>query len=192
MSAKTFEEWLCKEMPPGTIIGDPSWWAPRIERQVRAALLADAPDVEALVKELRAYSHGDAAAVVSGEAAEALLAQQARIRELEGEGVPMDAYLAVKDRVKELEGEIAKLKGEWVSVAESMPDPFAPVVVADRRRYENADDGCGDRYLQSAAYWNPNLGGHWSVRGERAFERDAFTHWAPLPEHRRDYPKEGA
>lgn len=30
-----FEDWLIREMPPGTVIGDPKWWAPRI---LRAAL----------------------------------------------------------------------------------------------------------------------------------------------------------
>lgn len=28
-----FAEWLAKEMPAGTVIGDPSWWADRIARQ---------------------------------------------------------------------------------------------------------------------------------------------------------------
>lgn len=49
MTAKAFEEWFSKECPPGTIISDPSWWAPRIERQVRAALLADRPEVMEIV-----------------------------------------------------------------------------------------------------------------------------------------------
>ena len=29
----SFDEWLAKEMPAGTVIGDPSWWADRIARQ---------------------------------------------------------------------------------------------------------------------------------------------------------------
>jgi hypothetical protein len=28
-----FAAWLAREMPPGTIIGDPYWWAPRIARR---------------------------------------------------------------------------------------------------------------------------------------------------------------
>lgn len=36
---KNFEEWLIREMPPGTVIGDPKWWAPRILRAARAALV---------------------------------------------------------------------------------------------------------------------------------------------------------
>ncbi|GAA5786098.1 hypothetical protein [Chitiniphilus shinanonensis] len=32
--SESFAEWLCREMPPNTIIGDPTWWAPRIERAV--------------------------------------------------------------------------------------------------------------------------------------------------------------
>lgn len=31
-----FAEWLAREMPPGTIISDPLWWAPRIERAIAA------------------------------------------------------------------------------------------------------------------------------------------------------------
>lgn len=42
-SWQLFEEWLCREMPAGTIIGDPKWWAPRIAKA--AALLAAAPAV---------------------------------------------------------------------------------------------------------------------------------------------------
>ena len=30
---QTFAEWLATEMPAGTIIGDPAWWADRIARQ---------------------------------------------------------------------------------------------------------------------------------------------------------------
>ena len=29
-----FAQWLAREMPPNTIIGDPLWWAPRIWRAV--------------------------------------------------------------------------------------------------------------------------------------------------------------
>jgi hypothetical protein len=31
-----FAEWLAREMPPGTIISDPRWWAPRIEKAIAA------------------------------------------------------------------------------------------------------------------------------------------------------------
>src|SRR3546814_12364608 len=31
----TFAEWLATEMPAGTVIGDPKWWADRIARQYR-------------------------------------------------------------------------------------------------------------------------------------------------------------
>lgn len=33
----SFEEWLCREMPPNTVIADPKWWASRIERAVLRA-----------------------------------------------------------------------------------------------------------------------------------------------------------
>lgn len=32
-----FAEWLAREMPPGTVINDPRWWAPRIVRAVLRA-----------------------------------------------------------------------------------------------------------------------------------------------------------
>ena len=32
-----FVEWLCQEMPPGTVISDPAWWAPKIHRAMLAA-----------------------------------------------------------------------------------------------------------------------------------------------------------
>ena len=31
-----FTRWLCIEMPQGTVIGSPSWWAPKIMRAIRA------------------------------------------------------------------------------------------------------------------------------------------------------------
>lgn len=34
-------EWLVREMPPGTIIGDPKWWAERIAAAFPAALASD-------------------------------------------------------------------------------------------------------------------------------------------------------
>lgn len=33
-----FVHWLVREMPPGTTIGNPGWWAPKIWREVRRAL----------------------------------------------------------------------------------------------------------------------------------------------------------
>lgn len=32
-----FVEWLCQEMPPGTVISDPAWWAPKIHRSMLSA-----------------------------------------------------------------------------------------------------------------------------------------------------------
>lgn len=40
---QAFTDWLCREMPPGTIISDPAWWAPKIAR----AMLAAAPEAPA-------------------------------------------------------------------------------------------------------------------------------------------------
>ena len=36
-----FVEWLCQEMPPGTVISDPAWWAPKIHRAMLAASKED-------------------------------------------------------------------------------------------------------------------------------------------------------
>ena len=33
---ETFTAWLCEQMPAGTVIGDPAWWAPKIMRAVLA------------------------------------------------------------------------------------------------------------------------------------------------------------
>jgi len=38
-----FSEWLCREMPAGTIIGDPKWWAPKIVRAVLRGLESAEP-----------------------------------------------------------------------------------------------------------------------------------------------------
>ena len=32
--SETFAAWLSREMPAGTVISDPAWWAPRIERAI--------------------------------------------------------------------------------------------------------------------------------------------------------------
>lgn len=34
---KAFESWLCEQMPAGTVIGDPKWWAEKLWRQARGA-----------------------------------------------------------------------------------------------------------------------------------------------------------
>lgn len=36
-----FEAWLCREMPSGTIISNPKWWAPRIIRALAAPIPRD-------------------------------------------------------------------------------------------------------------------------------------------------------
>lgn len=33
-----FTAWLCREMPAGTVIGDPAWWAPKIIAALSAPL----------------------------------------------------------------------------------------------------------------------------------------------------------
>lgn len=39
-AAKDFASWLTREMPPGTVIASPAWWAPRIFSYARIALRA--------------------------------------------------------------------------------------------------------------------------------------------------------
>ena len=51
----TFAEWLATEMPSGTIIGNPAWWANRIARQyrVRSGDAVDAARWRALIGSAR-------------------------------------------------------------------------------------------------------------------------------------------
>lgn len=41
-----FTEWLLREMPPGTVISNPSWWAPRIYAAAHRAVQAKGADHE--------------------------------------------------------------------------------------------------------------------------------------------------
>ena len=38
------EAYLCREMPAGTVIGDPKWWAPKIAAAIKEALAQDVPE----------------------------------------------------------------------------------------------------------------------------------------------------
>src|ERR1700744_3588560 len=50
----TLEEWLKREMPPGTVINNPSWWAKRIARQaIYTRPQHDATDAERKIRALR-------------------------------------------------------------------------------------------------------------------------------------------
>jgi hypothetical protein len=33
--SESFEQWLLREMPAGTVIGDPLWWAPKIRKALQ-------------------------------------------------------------------------------------------------------------------------------------------------------------
>ena len=37
MDEQFFTEWLCREMPAGTVIGNPKWWVPKILNALNAA-----------------------------------------------------------------------------------------------------------------------------------------------------------
>lgn len=39
LEEESFRTWLEREMPAGTVIGDPSWWADRILIQVKARIM---------------------------------------------------------------------------------------------------------------------------------------------------------
>lgn len=45
----TFAEWLASEMPAGTVIGDPTWWANRIARQYQVHCTPRHPAYEGVV-----------------------------------------------------------------------------------------------------------------------------------------------
>ena len=48
---QTFADWLAHEMPAGTVIGDPKWWAPRIASAYESALTHARPEaVDAAAK----------------------------------------------------------------------------------------------------------------------------------------------
>jgi hypothetical protein len=33
--SESFEQWLAREMPAGTVISDPLWWAPKIRKALQ-------------------------------------------------------------------------------------------------------------------------------------------------------------
>ena len=42
-----FADWLCREMPAGTVVGDPRWWAPRLLRAVEVFQKSRGPELDA-------------------------------------------------------------------------------------------------------------------------------------------------
>jgi hypothetical protein len=48
---KQFTEWLCREIPKDTIIGNPSWWAPHIWNAVLRAQAAATPEPVAMQRQ---------------------------------------------------------------------------------------------------------------------------------------------
>ena len=75
------EAYLCREMPAGTIIGDPKWWVPKIANAIREALAQPAQEpygydwsmLEAAQESLREH-------MARIHELEAALAQQAQLR----------------------------------------------------------------------------------------------------------------
>lgn len=53
------EAYLCREMPAGTIIGDPKWWVPKIAAAIKEVLAQPAPPPECKTEaEQTAYAFG--------------------------------------------------------------------------------------------------------------------------------------
>lgn len=53
---ETFADWLATEMPAGTIIGDPAWWADRIARQYAVRSTQPASDPVGVEREVSAFN----------------------------------------------------------------------------------------------------------------------------------------
>ena len=49
---QALEAYLCREMPAGTVIGDPKWWAPKIANVIKEVLAQPAQEPVGMVKEL--------------------------------------------------------------------------------------------------------------------------------------------
>lgn len=74
----------------------------------------------------------------------------------------------------------------WVRITpETLPKVGQSVALVNVNRWENCP-GTMRRNVHSVGYltsmpgWTPSC--WWSIRGERASELDAFTHWFPLPD----------
>lgn len=72
---------------------------------------------------------------------------------------------------------------DWIPIGDdkNMPRAHQMVALVDVRRWANVgepDWGCN---VYACGYWESSLNGYWSVHGERAISKDAFTHWIPLP-----------
>ena len=46
--SESFEQWIAREIPPGTVISDPLWWAPKIRKALQSGE-AVVPEGHALV-----------------------------------------------------------------------------------------------------------------------------------------------
>jgi hypothetical protein len=86
------------------------------------------------------------------------------------------SFQALIDKIK------AALTGNgsgWIPVSERLPDWHKPVALLDINRFQNChfDLNIHDAgYLEGEA---PRF--YWAIRGERAQEIHAFTHWTYLP-----------
>jgi hypothetical protein len=52
--SESFEQWLVREIPPGTVISNPLWWAPKI----RQALQSGEPVVDEAVFDILKAAQG--------------------------------------------------------------------------------------------------------------------------------------
>lgn len=67
---------------------------------------------------------------------------------------------------------------QWVSVKDRLPEPEKPVALINVHKWENCANDL-ERNIQACGYLSA-AAPYWSIRGERATDIDAFTHWKPL------------
>lgn len=154
LTAPDFAAWLAREMPAGTVIGDPAWWAPRI---ARAALAQAAP-----------------VAVPEG-----LAEKVAKLRVCEW-GSGLEYYL--KDDVDELLAAApaapvaAAVPAGWVSVDDRLPecDMKPRSLGVEVLIYPQFERGEHTAFYGCRCTDYPSFYKHGVVLG-------AVTHWQPLP-----------
>ena len=170
-----FTEWLAREMPAGTVIGNPRWWAPKIIRAFHdyrtiarerdkltspgAAELPDLPD-----------SYGDHCVTDS-------------VRTMREPGYTADQMRAYAQAALN-----ARAGGDgW------LPIESAPKSVADGRRVDGIyllgfipdADACDPLSCMDTIWWEPLLPNTAGGRGKWCAGKSDIevspTHWQPLP-----------
>lgn len=137
----SFEEWLCSEMPAGTVIGDPKWWAPRI---LRAAQQVQADDpiravVQAAVDLMEAREWAEHFAECHAPGDELALRLESCITNLHNEAYGGEERVQA-DAGSVAEGEIGVLVDCYTLSVDVSKDRFAsPVRIQRARQMEGPD-----------------------------------------------------